>query len=152
LDAAGKGINVSKVVRELGGRTKTIAFLGGASGDYIKAELEKEKISLVEVAIDGETRTNIKIVDPKRNTYTDINDSGAAVSAEQLDLFEKKLVNYVTSQSVVVFTGSVPPGVSKDIYKTYISRVQAIGATAVLDADGDLLKHGVQAGPKIIKP
>lgn len=152
LDAAGKGINVSKVVRELGGRTKTIAFLGGASGDFIKAALEKERITLLDVKVDGETRTNIKIVDPSNNTYTDINDSGSMVGPEQLQVFEKKLMNYVTSQSVVVFTGSVPPGISKDIYKKYIERVQSIGATAVLDADGDLLRHGILAGPKIIKP
>lgn len=152
LDAAGKGINVSKVVRELGGRTKTFAFLGGSSGDFIRSELERERISLVDVEIDGETRTNIKIVDPKTQAYTDINDSGSAVNSTQMDLFEKKLLNYVTSQSVVVFTGSVPPGISKDIYKTLIERVQTIGATAVLDADGELLQHGVKAGPKIIKP
>ena len=152
LDAAGKGINVSKVVRELGGRTKTIAFLGGASGNFIKSELEKEKISLVDVAIDGETRTNIKVVDPVSKTFTDINDSGSLVTQDQLALFEKKMLNYVTSQSLVVFTGSVPPGVSKEVYKAYINRVQSIGATAVLDADGDLLKYGVEAGPKIIKP
>ncbi len=151
-DAAGKGINVSKVVRELGGRTKTIAFLGGATGDYIKAELEKEKICLVHVETDGDTRTNIKVVDQNLQTFTDINDSGTTVTEAQLELFEKKMMNYVTSQSVVVFTGSVPPGVSKEIYRSYIKRVQAIGATAVLDADGDLLKHGVEAGPKIIKP
>ncbi len=152
LDAAGKGINVSKVVRELGGRTKTIAFLGGASGEFIKSELEKERISIVDVQIEGETRTNLKIVDPATQAYTDINDSGSAVNDEQLGVFEKKLMNYVSSQSVVVFTGSVPPGISKDIYKTLIERVQAIGATAVLDADGELLQHGVKAGPKIVKP
>ncbi len=100
--------------------------------------------------MDGETRTNIKIVDPLNNTYTDINDSGSVVGQEQLEVFEKKLMNYVTSQSVVVFTGSVPPGISKDIYRKYIERVQSIGATAVLDADGDLLKQGMLTGPKLL--
>lgn len=152
LDAAGKGINVSKVVRELGGRTKIVTFLGGASGQFIRSELEKEKICLVDVTIDGETRTNIKIVDPSNGTYTDINESGVAVTKDQQVLLEKKLMNYVTSQSVVVFTGSVPPGVPKDVYKIFIERVQRIGATAVLDADGDLFKYGVQAGPRIVKP
>ncbi|MBN2899968.1 MAG: 1-phosphofructokinase [Clostridia bacterium] len=152
LDAAGKGINVSKVVKELGGRTKTVAFLGGATGDYIRDQLGDNKIGLVEVRTAGDTRTNIKVVDPVSKTYTDINASGAPVTEEQMELFEKKLFNFVTSQSIVVFTGSVPPGVDKSVYKDLIHRAQAIGATAVLDADGDLLKFGVQAGPKVIKP
>jgi len=152
LDAAGKGINVSKVVRELGARTKIVTFLGGSSGNYIRTELEKEKICLVDVEVEGETRTNIKIVDPIRKTYTDVNESGVFISEDQQILLEKKLMNYVTSQSLVVFTGSVPPGVPKNVYQSLINRVQKIGATAVLDADGDLFKLGIKAGPKIIKP
>ncbi|MCK8058584.1 MULTISPECIES: 1-phosphofructokinase [unclassified Fusibacter] len=151
-DAAGKGINVSKVVKGLGGRTKVFAFLGGDTGDYIKKSLVEEKISCIAIETSEPTRTNLKIVDPDSKTYTDINQTGAYVSEDQLALFRKQVFNYLSSQSLVVLTGSLPPGVPVTIYQELISDIQAIGAVAVLDADGEAFEHGLKSGPKIIKP
>lgn len=152
LDAAGKGINVSKMVKQLGGRTKTFAFLGGTTGAFIKSSLEKERVGVVSVEVEQETRTNIKVVDYQSQAFTDINEPGPTITDDQVQLLIKKLINYISSESLVVFTGSVPPGVSKTIYRELIEKVQRIGAKAVLDADGELFKWGIEAGPYLIKP
>lgn len=152
LDAAGKGINVSKVVKVLGGKTKTFAFLGGQNGQYIKTELDKEKISLVNVSIEGETRVNTKIVDHKNQTFTDLNEKGPKVTQDHLKKFYDHVVDYSTSQSVVVLTGSVPPGIDSDVYKVLIERLKGFGVTTVLDATGDLFKEAIHIGPTVVKP
>lgn len=151
-DAGGKGINVSKVIRQLGGRTKTITFLGGASGDFINHELERLKIGRVVIPVKGVTRTNLKIVDLKKGTYTDLNEQGPVVSPQELELFIKHLRNEMTAQSLVVLTGSVPRGVPASIYRDLIEEIQRIGGRAALDADHEVLELGVEAAPFILKP
>ncbi|MDP4090683.1 MAG: PfkB family carbohydrate kinase, partial [Bacillota bacterium] len=82
LDAGGKGINVSKVIQSLGGKSRAVAVLAGKSGDFIKEYLDSAGIDNSPVYVEGETRTNIKVVDKKNKTNTDINENGPAVSEE----------------------------------------------------------------------
>lgn len=151
-DVGGKGINVSKVIRQLGGRTKTITFLGGSTGAFIEQELEKMKIGKVAVPVSGVTRTNLKIVDLELGTYTDLNEPGPVIGPQELALFVKQLRSEVTAQSLVVLTGSVPKGVPAAIYRDLIVDIQRIGARAALDADHEVLRLGIEASPYLVKP
>lgn len=152
LDAAGKGINVSKSVKKLGGRTKTFAFLGGENGDFIEQSLEKERITLIPIRVRPNTRVNTKVVDYQNQTFTDINEPGGQVTDTDLKTFKERLKQYATSQSIIVFTGSVPKGISPTIYRDLITDYNAIGATTVLDADHDLFSEGLKAKPRVVKP
>ena len=152
LDPAGKGINVSKVVKILGGRTKVIAFLGGKNGDFIVDALAKDRLSLVTIPIENETRINTKIVDTKLNTYTDINEKGPHISPENLELFLKQTINYASGDSMVVLTGSVPPGVDDEVYKNLIVKLKSFGVKTILDASGTLFSNALQGRPYLIKP
>lgn len=152
LDAAGKGINVSKVVKVLGGRTKVIAFLGGKNGNFIADALEKDRLSLVKIPIEKETRINTKIVDPVLNTYTDINEKGPFITPENLELFLKQTINYASGDSMVVLTGSVPPGVHENVYRDLIIKLKSFGVKTVLDASGSLFSKALEGRPYLIKP
>lgn len=151
-DVGGKGINVSKVIRQLGGRTKTIAFLGGATGMFIEQELDRMKIGKVAVPVSGTTRTNLKIVDLQLGTYTDLNEPGPVIAPAELDRFIRQLRSEMTAQSLVVLTGSVPKGVPASIYRDLIEDIQKIGARAALDADHEVLRLGIEAAPFLVKP
>ena len=110
LDPGGKGINVSKTVKALGGNTLSIGILGGASGGYIKSALDRMNLPN-DMVITGEaTRTNIKIVDPVLMTNTDINEAGGPVSQQMLLAVWEKLTNVVKPGDTVVFAGKNPPG------------------------------------------
>lgn len=152
LDAGGKGINVSKVVLSLGGRSRAAGFLGGASGDFVKESLDRLGIENEFQRIEGETRTNLKIIDRVGKTTTDINEPGPEVSEEELEKLEQKVFGSLTENSVIVFSGSVPGNVDSGIYGKWIRKAKEFGARAVLDADGELLKQGIEAGPFLVKP
>lgn len=152
LDAGGKGINVSKAVRVLGGKSVAYGFLGGAAGRFIRSYLDVQGIEHHFVELDGETRTNLKIVDPVLGTHTDVNESGPPARAEAVDQLEAALFSGAGPDDVFVFSGSVCPGVAAGIYASWIGRIRAIGASSVLDADGEALRFGAAAGPTILKP
>lgn len=152
LDAGGKGINVSKVIASLGGGSIAMGILGGASGSFIKDYLDYRGIDNDFIFIDGETRTNLKVVDSLRGTNTDINEPGPIVNSNCLDMLLQRLLDRVREDSIVVFSGSVPDNVDKTIYARWIEAVKLKGATTVLDADRELLKNGIKAGPYLVKP
>lgn len=152
VEAGGKGINVSKTIVSIGGISKALGILAGQSGSFIEKSLCSMNIDNEFVYVDGETRTNVKISDPINNMVTDINEPGPVVSQEAIDKLSKLLFNGLGKDDLLVFTGSTPQGVNKDIYKTWITTAKAFGIRSVLDADGELLATGVEAGPYIIKP
>lgn len=152
LDAAGKGINVSKVIKKLGGHTKTIAFLGGQNGQFIADELTKDHISFINIPVQGETRINTKIVDKLNHTFTDLNEPGPLVNDSAFKQFKDQLIKYSTSQSIVVLTGSVPKGIQSDVYQELIHRLSEFGVKTILDASGELFENGLKAKPMLVKP
>lgn len=152
LDAGGKGINVSKMIRTLGGKSIAFGVLSGGNGDYIKGYLDRSGIENNFVFADGETRTNTKIIDSMQHTNTDINEPGPYVSPEKIVELENKVFEGIDENTVLVLSGSIPNGVPADIYRKWVERAQKSGARTILDCDGELLKEGIKAGPYLIKP
>lgn len=152
IDPGGKGINVSKVVQKLGGNSVASGILGGDTGRMILAALEEMKLTTWFHFVEGETRTNIKIVDPVNHTNTDINEPGVTVSGKILDTLLKELLKKISRDDVAVISGSMPKGSPKDTYYLWIKAFREKGAKVILDADGELLETGLKASPYLIKP
>lgn len=152
LDAGGKGINVSKIIVSLEGKSKALGFLGGRAGTFIKNYLDEVHIENDFVTVKGETRTNLKIVDPVERTNTDINEMGPEITPRDIEQLEKRMMQSMSAETIIVFSGSVPPNIEPDIYQKWIRQVKEKGAKTILDADGDMMRLGIEAGPYLIKP
>lgn len=152
VEAGGKGINVAKAIRSLDCSCVAMGFLGGGTGDTIEERLRTLGIECDFVRVAGETRTNIKIMDPVERTVTEVNECGTPVSPELLELLESKLLSRVVPGDTVILSGSVPPGVDEGIYAKWIALLRDAGAATMLDADGALFRRGVDAVPSAVKP
>lgn len=151
-DAGGKGINVSKVISKMGGKSIAAGILGGDTGRIIRLALNEMGIASCFHFVEGETRTNLKIIDPDMGTNTDINEPGPTVSEETLSGLLKELTEKVSGGDIVVLAGSIPQGAPKDIYYKWTKTFRQKDAKVILDADGDQLKAGIKASPFLIKP
>lgn len=152
LDAGGKGINVSKMIKTLGGGSRALGILSGRSGEYIREYLDRSGIENDFVFTDGETRTNIKIVDSLEHTNTDINEPGPYVPEGKLGELEKKIFGRMDEDTLLVLSGSIPRGVPKDIYRRWTEKAGKSEARVILDCDGELLREGIKGVPYLVKP
>lgn len=151
-DPGGKGINVSKVISKLGGKSIASGILGGDTGRAILSALKEMELETCFHFVNGETRTNMKVIDPVSRTNTDINEPGVTVSEEILSGLLKELLEIVREDDIVVISGSMPKGSPKETYFTWTKAFNAKRAKVLLDADGELLKAGLKASPYLIKP
>jgi 1-phosphofructokinase len=152
VDAGGKGINVSKCLKSLEMDSTVATFLGGSSGEKIRALLTEQKLTILEISVPGETRTNVKIVDTAQHKNTDINEPGPKVSEEMLLQLRDLLAEHVKPNDVVVLAGSLPKGADTALYGQWVEFFGARGARVVLDADGEAMRKGVGAKPYFVKP
>lgn len=151
MDAGGKGVNVSKTIRALGGDSIATGFIGGNSGIIIKNVLSELGITTDFVMVEGETRTNLKVVEEKGDV-TELNEPGPQVSAGQLEELICRLEGYAAKDTLFVLAGSIPAGVPKDVYRKITERVHEKGAKVLLDADGELFSESLKASPDMLKP
>ncbi len=151
-DIGGKGINASRVLRELGSDTMCLGFVGGKIGRFIAHELGHEGIETDFVHVTHETRMNIGIQEASGSPPTMLDEAGPAVTDAELTELYGKVRVAASKSSMVIFGGSLPPGLPSDIYCTLVGLAQAEGAQAILDADGEPMRLGMEAEPYMIKP
>ena len=85
-------------------------------GGAILSALESMGLTTCFHFVEGETRTNMKIIDPEAHTNTDINEPGVTVSEEILGELLTELLGKVTEKDIVVISGSMPKGSPQDTY------------------------------------
>ncbi len=151
VDAGGKGINVSKAVKALGGETIATGFIGGSGGVLIKKLLQEQGIQADFIEIEKEIRNNLKVVEAS-GFVTELNEPGPSVTRQELEQLTEKLLGYANEQALFVLAGSVPEGVDADIYQVLTLKLKAKGAKVFIDADGERFVHALEAAPDIIKP
>ncbi len=151
IDTGGKGINVSKTIRELGGESIATGFVGGTSGTIIKQVLTDLGLRTDFVEVKGETRTNLKVVE-ETGEVTELNEPGPEVSKDQLNDLLNRLEGYANPDTLFVLAGSIPAGIPTDIYRKITEQVHQKGAKVLLDADGVLFSESLKGKPDMLKP
>jgi 6-phosphofructokinase 2 len=151
-DPGGKGINVSRVIHELGGDTIAYGFTGGIDGEILNHLLQQQGVPFDFTPIKGAIRSNFIITDLKTRRQTRIDAPGPRISRYELRKLIAKITRIKPKPDFLVFAGSVPPGIPTDIYRQLIEKAKKSGIKTVLDSDEQWLKEGIRAKPNVIKP
>jgi len=153
LYAGGKGIDVSRAIHEMGGRTTAYGFIGGPEGRDLEILLDEEGVSFSFTPVGKGTRTNFIITDTRTSQQTIINAPGPYISKKELERFLEKLRRIHPHPDLMVVGGSVPPGVPANIYYDIVAlEAKGYGVRTILDAEGQWLEEGIKAKPYLIKP
>jgi 1-phosphofructokinase/tagatose 6-phosphate kinase len=150
--AGGKGINVARALKALDVPVVATGLAGGRTGTRIVEELTTEAILNDFVRIADESRTSTMVVDPTGGTSTEIYEWGPQVSAEELQMLLEKVAYYARAADVVVLAGSLPRAVDADFYANAIRELSRRRVRTVLDTEGEPLRLGVEAEPRLVSP
>lgn len=147
--AGGKGINVSIVLGNLGIKSTALGFIAGFTGDEIVRRLHNGGINSEFIKInDGISRINIKL---KSIDGTEINGQGPHIDSSHIEQLMNRL-RRLESGDVLVLAGSIPAGISDNIYKDIIDMLKDKGVQIVVDATSRLLTNVLEYNPFFIKP
>ncbi|MBW5447536.1 1-phosphofructokinase [Cohnella sp. CFH 77786] len=151
-DAGGKGINVAKVLKRFSIPVVAWGITAGRGGSVIQERLQEAGIPSVLLQGEGETRTNLKVVDEYTKQTTELNEAGFRPGEALQDEFVRQFEAKLREAELVVLGGSLPPGVSPDFYRKLIGMANRAGVRTILDADGEALAEGIEAAPYALKP
>lgn len=147
--AGGKGINVSIVLGNLGIKSTALGFIAGFTGDEIVRRLHNGGINSEFIKInDGISRINIKL---KSIDGTEINGQGPHIDSSHIEQLMNRLRRF-ESGDVLVLAGSIPAGISDNIYKDIMDMLKDKGVQIVVDATSRLLTNVLEYNPFFIKP
>jgi len=152
-DPGGKGINVSRIAKSLGGSPITLAMLGGFTGEELGNLMRKENIYIWSVNTKEETRTNITITagDGKQ---TRLNQKGPNITQAEFKEMLKMIDVIADNSTFLVLSGSLAPGLKSDSYLQMIKRARKSNPDIkiVLDCDGQTFNEGLKGRPYVVKP
>ncbi len=145
----GKGINVSRVLKELGQETTALGFIAGFTGEALARALEDRGLRTDFLRLDaGMTRINVKL---KEAAETEINAGGPPIGPAEIEALLQKLETLQPGDTLVL-AGSVPASVPTDIYCTIAAQMQKKEVRLTVDATGALLLKVLPYRPFLIKP
>jgi 1-phosphofructokinase len=147
LDAGGKGVNVSAMIRALGGESIAAGFSGGGAGDELQSLIAQKGLRADFVRIAAVTRTNLKVV-ADDGALTEFNEPGPPIQPGEWRELEQKLSGYGARGNTIVLSGSLPAGLCADTYQKLSAMLRRAGAAVFLDADGEALKRALESGPE----
>lgn len=150
--AGGKGLNVSRVLVQLGDDVVATGLLGGHSGAYLGELMDADGITHRFTPIAGESRTCIALLHD--GNQTEFLESGPTVSAEELEAFVGNYADLVSKASCVTLSGSLPKGVPADTYARLVAIAAEAGVPVLLDTSGAALDAALEADvkPTLVKP
>lgn len=148
--AGGKGINVSKILKEHGVENIALGFISGFTGEFIKNNLEQcgIKNDFINV-LNGYSRINMKI--KTNENETEINGLGPSISSSNIkDLFNQ--FEKLSSNDILVLAGSIPPSLSDNFYEEIMKQLSTKNVKIIVDARNNLLLNVLKYRPFLIKP
>lgn len=151
LYPAGKGINVAKVLADLGTKLSVTGFLGEENqGDFVQS-FAKNGVDDQFYRVAGKTRINVKITETEADV-TDLNFLGFEISEEEWEKFTAQTQNWESQFDLVAVCGSLPRGVSPEKFALWLETLHQQGLKVVLDSSNAALTAGLNAHPWLVKP
>lgn len=150
-DPGGGGINVAHVAQVLGASTKAVFPAGGPAGELVTTLLVAEGLAVHRILIGGSTRESFTVNETSSSgQYRFVLPGPELTPAEQAECL-LQLRRAAESATIVVASGSLPPGVPEDFYQQVANVCVEANAKFLLDTSGGGLKH-VTSGVFLLKP
>lgn len=149
--AAGKGLNVAQVLKDLGHEVYVSGFLGQDNRQIFEQHFAREQFHDYFVYVEGETRQNIKIAE-QSGRMTDINGKGFSVSSTHKQQLLQQLTTLASQVDCIVVAGSLPQQFDLSDFSQLIEQLKQSQSKIALDTSGQALKVAMQHQPWLIKP
>ena len=134
----GKGVNVARVLSQLGESVHLYAFLGETGGEAFRREMEP-RCACMFITVPGACRTTVNIIDRVNRRETVITEAGPQVGAQDVAALMAHLDENIAAGDIVVCSGSIIAGAPADIYAK-VSRLSVEkGARCALDCNAQTL-------------
>jgi 1-phosphofructokinase/tagatose 6-phosphate kinase len=151
-DASGKGVNVTRVLTQLGEKVVHLTQLGGRFRDYFLSMAEQDRLNIQWVESFSEIRSCYTLLNQSRKTSTEIVEEAVPVEkgTEQriLDLYHRLLPNCAG----IIISGTKAAGFSDAIFPEMVRLAKQQGKFVILDYRGKDLLNSLPFQPDIIKP
>lgn len=149
LEAAGKGVNLAMALAANGHKVRAMAAMDPVAVKRYRQLLPFPKI-LEDLHAEGIIRTNVSIVEPN-GVVTKVNGPGPRYDDATLRSVIHDVEAHIRGSRWVVLSGSLPPGCPEDLYAYMVGVANDAGCKVAIDSDGRPLRHGVKAGPDLVK-
>lgn len=148
----GKALNVSRALSALGVANVLTGFLGAENRGEFDPLLNDPRVRDEFFSLPGRTRENVTIADPEAGQDTHIRDTGLAVSAAGLQRLANKLKLLGGEGDMVLFSGSLPPGIGPKAFAELVAGCIQRGARVAVDTSGNASKAVADLPLWAVKP
>ncbi len=146
----GKGINVSKVLGNLGVDNIALGFAAGFTGEVLLEKMKEAGIKSDFIVLnDGMTRINVKL---KNYDGTEINAAGPVIDEAAIEQLYNMLDELLEDKDILVLAGSIPKGVTASLYADIMEHFTERNIRFVVDTTGNSLFECLKYKPFLIKP
>jgi tagatose 6-phosphate kinase len=150
--AAGKPINVARVLHTLGEAARVCVPAGGDTGRFICEDLSRGGIEHDCVEAENPTRTCVTVIDRSASTATELVEEHAAISGNVVQELLRKLERYLPDVRTLALSGTLAPGTGDDFYAKCCEMAAKVKAPVILDAHGPPLARALRWQPLVVKP
>lgn len=141
IDPGGGGINVARAVKLLGGQATALVAIGGATGAHLLQLLALEGVPTVAFQGPGETRQSMSVIDRESGEQYRFVMPGPVWQEHDVPRALNSVDQATGEDTLVVLSGSQPPGVAKDFPSILAEHVAGRGARLIVDTSGPALLH-----------
>ena len=152
FEPGGGGINVSRVIQELGGTSLCMYLAGGPTGTHLQNQLTDLNIVQQVIPIDGWVRENLAVTDTMNNEQYRFGMPGPIVQESEWKNTLVQLDAILSENDFLVASGSLSPGMPADFFAQVSKIVKKNKAKYILDTSGDALIKGANEGVYLLKP
>ncbi|CAH2599149.1 putative ATP-dependent 6-phosphofructokinase isozyme 2 [Rhodovastum atsumiense] len=151
-DPGGGGVNVARVIHELGGDVLSIILSGGFPGRFLEELLAEEQVPCQALRIAGRTRVSYTVHDRgSGQEYRFVPEGPHVTEAEWRSALEA-LEAAEGEGAWIVASGSLPPGMPEDFYARAAEIAARQRRPLVLDTSGPPLRAALGKGVALVKP
>lgn len=151
-EPGGGGINVSRAIHRLGGRSSALYTAGGPPGKMLQDLLDSEEITHHPISVEGWTRENLVVYEESSDRQFRFGMPGAPLKEKEWKRCIEELASVDPKPDYLVASGSLPPGVPEDFYAWVARLARELGARFVLDTAAEPFRVAVREGVFLVKP
>ena len=151
--AAGKGVNVARVLGALQAPATLLGYLGGPNGTRVRQALAGEGIAAEVIDTVADTRTCVTLLESagEARQITELVEPAALASAAEQERFAAAYDRLLEQASVVLVAGSAIGGARREVYAQMVRRAHGRGVPVLLDAYHGHGRAALAAAPEIVK-